>query len=395
MATVTGDIAYDFSGLPNANPWVNADFTDIQNSFIVSSGSLKAGAVAACYTLYTATLPTNDKIRAKIELSNDSSVWFDSLYAIISDASGNGYRVQSNGNQITLSRLDAFSATELVQATGQSYSANSELEVELDVSTGDLEVFLNSTSIITSNDTAHSSGLLSGFGVTWDNSNANGIVSFAGDGYAVAPSNSVIPLDETPEDSAQQSFTTTGLTGPITAATLGGVDILSLLSNTDPETATTYTYDISNTEASTGTARIGETSTLSITATGGTATQDVTIQPKTGWSVVELSGSLRKETDSEGRKDLLKAIDDDLGITTAVGDIVYWNASNNASIGPDGTYTSGLTSAGQFTELVVIQGGTATTPATSEGARFYPYGRGGSTPATKFRRFPWQPFNKA
>lgn len=201
---------------------------------------------------------------------------------------------------------------------------------------------------------------------------------------------SVTQADDTPEDGVQQSFTTTGLSGTITAASLGGVDILPLLSDTDPTTATTYTYNISATEASTGTARINETSTLSVTATGGSPTQDVTIGPITGWGQVTLI------TPDKTANGLIATLEADLGITISAGDSIYWDTANNASVNNQGVYTSDLTSPGQFTELVVIQGGTPTTVATSEGAAFYPYGEsGGITPVTKYRRFPWQQYRKA
>ena len=189
-------------------------------------------------------------------------------------------------------------------------------------------------------------------------------------GYSLGGGITVTQADDTPEDGVQQSFTTTGLSDPMTAASLGGKDILSILSDTDPTTATTYTLDISATEASEGQPRIGETSTLSVTAVEGTATTDVIIQPKTGWAVVTLAGTLNKDANG-----FLATLDSTLGVVSAVGDIIYYDASNNASITAQGVYTSDLTSPGEFTEFVIQQGGSATTVATSEGGAFYPYGQ--------------------
>lgn len=209
-------------------------------------------------------------------------------------------------------------------------------------------------------------------------------------GEAAAGGATVTQADTTPEDGVQQSFTTTGLTGTITAATLGGYDILSLLSDTDPTTATTYTLDISAIEASQGAPRIGQTSTLSITATGGTATTDVVIQPKTGWAEVDLAGTLNKDAGG-----FLALLDSTLGLTSAVGDIIYYANPNGEVITAAGVYTSDLTTAGQNTPFVIQQGGSATTVSTSEGGAFYPYGEAGGSgiPKTKYRRFPWQPWN--
>jgi len=189
------------------------------------------------------------------------------------------------------------------------------------------------------------------------------------------PSSSLTQADTTPEDGVLQSFTTTGLSGSITAATLGGYDILSLLSNTDPTTATTYTLDISAIEASQGAPRIGETSTLIITATGGAPTTDVVIQPATDWTTVTLAGTLDKTANG-----FLATTDTDLGITTAVGDIVYYSNARGESITATGVYTGGSTVAYESSEFIIQQGGSATTTATSEGGAFFPFGTGPVAP---------------
>lgn len=194
-----------------------------------------------------------------------------------------------------------------------------------------------------------------------------------------APSVTIEQADTTPEDGVLQTVTCTGMTGPITAATEGGYDILSLLSGTDPSVAITYTLDISAIEASQGAPRIGQTSTLSFTtATDGAITQDVTIQPKTGWAEVDLAGTLDKTANG-----FLATLDADLGLTSAVGDIIYYDATNNESITATGVYTSDLTTAGQFTEFVIQQGGSATVQSTSEGGAFYPYGEAGGSETNK------------
>lgn len=178
----------------------------------------------------------------------------------------------------------------------------------------------------------------------------------------------VTQTDTTPEDGVQQTLTTSGLTGTPTG-TLAGKALT--LSGTLPNL--TYTLDVSAVEASEGMPRIGETSTVAITGNEGTATTDVVIQPKTGWTRTVLAGTLDKSANG-----FLATLDAQLGVTSAVGDIIYFDASSNAAITATGVYTSDLASAGQKTDFVIQQGGSATTTATSEGGSFYPYGLGGS-----------------
>jgi len=183
-------------------------------------------------------------------------------------------------------------------------------------------------------------------------------------------SGTVTQADTTPEDGTIQSFTTSGMTGPITAATLSGFDILSLLSDTDPTTATTYTLDISAIGASQGAPRIGETSTLSITtATDGAVTTDVTIQPKTGWFVTT-GTSIDTTANGFGA-----TVQTDFGITLADGNLCYMSQADNEALTSAWIYTSDLLLIDEFSDFVIQQGGTATTVSTSEGGAFFPFGQ--------------------
>ena len=187
------------------------------------------------------------------------------------------------------------------------------------------------------------------------------------------PSTSVTQADVTPEDGATQSFTSTGLTGAYTAASVGGYSILAGLSNTDPETASTYTLDVYATDTQTALPRLLDDVTLSVTATGGTATQTLNIQPQTGTGAVKLTSV----TASSFVTLLANA-----GITLAIGDIINWSTANNAVITDAAVYTSDLTAVGQFTRLIVQQGGDATTPATTTSFKYYPFGTGSASTGT-------------
>ena len=229
-----------------------------------------------------------------------------------------------------------------------------------------------------------------------DNGNSGNVISVYAETQAAAPSTSITPTDTTPTDGSLQTITASGMTGPVTAASIGGLDILSSLSSTDPSSPITFTVDVSATEASTGMPRIGETSTISFTtATDGAVTTDVTMQPKANWTTVTLAGTLDKTANG-----FLDALDTDLGVTSAVGDIIYYSNARGEAITATGVYTGGTTVAYQSTEFVFqdVTGASATVAATSEGGQFYPFGEtpsggGGGVPKTKFRRFPWQSWN--
>ena len=192
MTTVTGDIAVNFQALDDANPWTDADYAVISsggtNSFQVLSGVLLPNGSGPTVFRYIGGAPTG-VISAKAELNRDSTLYNDQAGPVIMDASGNGYYIRVNGPACTIRRFDAFvdSGGSVVNPGNQTFSALSTFELTLDPSTGDLEIFLNGVSIGTGNDTTYDTGLAAGAYKVDDNNNAGGIVSFAADGYAAAP----------------------------------------------------------------------------------------------------------------------------------------------------------------------------------------------------------------
>ena len=217
-----------------------------------------------------------------------------------------------------------------------------------------------------------------------DDPSAFTLASTPNDGYGaftivVKPADggaTIVQTDTTPEDGVQQTVTCTGMTGPITAATLGGYDILSLLSGTDPASPITYTLDISSLAEGTNASlpRLGVSLDLVFTtATDGAVTQSgIVIQPKTGWALVELEDTINKDANG-----LIATIEADTGLTVTNADALYYETANNASITVNGVYTSDLTTAGQSTKIILQDGGTS--PATSYSDGFYPYGEAGGS----------------
>lgn len=218
----------------------------------------------------------------------------------------------------------------------------------------DLQVFRNGVQVGSNlTNTTYVSGSV-GYGFVPGNSNGTYIDSIASNGAQTGPT--VTQTDTTPEDGVQQTINMTGLTGPITAASVGGKSILSLLSGTDPTIPVTYTLDIFNGAASGTSPRFKELTNLSITATGGTPTQSLTWQPATGDDVTILAGTLNKDPLS-----LLAEIDTKLGVTTVVTDQIYYATADSTSITATGVLTSDATSI----QMWLLQGGDADNAATS------------------------------
>jgi hypothetical protein len=208
--------------------------------------------------------------------------------------------------------------------------------------------------------------------MSWTNA-ANFSVQVAVVLVAGAAGVSVTQADTTPEDGVQQSFTTANMTGPISAASLGGKDILALLSDTDPTTATTYVLDVSAVIGIEGMPRIGDTSTLSVTGGEAPATQDVVIGPASGWAFTKLAGTLDKT--AGGFLALMEAA---MGVTIVVGDIIYYNNGRGEIVSATGVYTGGSTIPYEGTSFLLQQGGSATSTATTQDGIFYPFGKDAS-----------------
>jgi len=188
---------------------------------------------------------------------------------------------------------------------------------------------------------------------------------------SVPASTSITQTDDTPEDGVEQTVTCTGMTGPITSVTLGGVAVTP--SSTDPSSPFTYTHDISAQTIETNQAqpRIGiPVDLVATTATDGAVSTRVTIGPKTGWALTELEDVLNK--DAQG---LLETLEDSEGITVTNTDAVYYDTSDNANVTVNGVRTSDLTLPGQFSKTILQVG--ATSPALTYSDNYYPYGESG------------------
>ncbi len=176
----------------------------------------------------------------------------------------------------------------------------------------------------------------------------------------------------TPNDGDAVSFTVSNLTGTITVATLAGVDILPILSDTDVEANLSFTVDLyAMASAATGTSlqlpRIGLSSDLYLETSEGVAESTLTYQPKAGWSTVTAT-SPDLSDGSFGH-----SVSQDLGITPQAGDVVYYDTNGNALISPSLNYQSDFTEESEFTPFLYQKTGTSEVGSLSYGAEFYPY----------------------
>ncbi len=185
MATATGDIAINFAPLADVNPYTNADYTPYIATSRIASGVLYtnwAGTSTGLY-LYSGSITPGNVIRAKTEISYANTVFGDSAGPAVANSPGDGYQVRMNGGEVTLQRLAAGVRTQIAIVTGQTYALGDIVELELTVSTGRLEMFLNGGSLGVTTDTTYNTGMQAGIAAEWDNANANGVISFAADGY--------------------------------------------------------------------------------------------------------------------------------------------------------------------------------------------------------------------
>lgn len=151
-------------------------------------------------------------------------------------------------------------------------------------------------------------------------------------------------------DGVQSTISTSGLTGTA-SATIAGKTIA--LSGAFP--TLTYTLALNSVSEATTNPRFDTDQTLNVVGDEGNDDYTIQINVASGWGVTELAGTLDKSAGS-----LLLNMDTSLGVTTAVTDQIYFDATGTTAITAAGSLTTDQTSV----QMYLIQGGTATTPAT-------------------------------
>jgi len=198
MATVTGDVAYDFSAEPNANPWSLADgspgdpFVTRQGTPIIDSNALKSNFNAACFVAYAESLPDQAAFEVKGESVNGSDEFRSTIGCGGLNADGNGYISWVYGTTWRIYRVDAFALTQL--GGGESISRDPldaiGLRYEFSGGTATLTATLegsDTTLVRTDSTSPHNGDLEACWFFGFQNSNADGFRSIAVDGITTGP----------------------------------------------------------------------------------------------------------------------------------------------------------------------------------------------------------------
>ena len=339
MATYTDDFN-------RANGVLSGDWSSaVSTGCKIISNEVNANTSGLCVSALVGETFTDDQT-AEIVIATFSSS--DRVGpAVRMDGSGNGYMLLENGVEVILYRLDTDTPTQL------GYSATTLVGsdvIHLDVTGTTFTASLNGSPLTWAEgydgvDATHSSGA-AGLAYDFGNSNASRMDTFEATGWSGGTS--VTQTDTTPTDNVLQTINSSGLTGNYTAASVGGASILSDLNNVVSTTASTYTQDNFVTVEG-AVSRISEAVDLSVTATGGTATQSLTIGPATGLAVVTLT-SVDRTTGAPDSNMILEI--EATGETVAIGDQFYYETADNTSISVAGIPTSDAVTF----DLVLIQG---------------------------------------
>ena len=282
MATVIGDVEVDFSGLVDANPWVDSDFSGA-SGFRVVSGLLKRNTQTGVFSIfrYTASVPAG-VITAKGEMVRSSGDISDLDGPCIVDSSGNGYYWRAAGGNMRLIKLAAGAdAGTIIFGPTETFASNSEFSLTLDPSDGSLEVFLNGVSKGTVTDTDYNTGMSAGGVKEYTASQDNfGFTSWAADGYAAA--SSVTPSASSYTYNERITFTTTltSLTSATLTDTNGNVFTLTGVTDTGADIpAIAAALDACLTGA------------VTLTVSDGTdsATAAITLDPLDGYTLTTLT----------------------------------------------------------------------------------------------------------
>lgn len=243
MATVTGDVAYDFSAEPNANPWPLADgspgdpFVTRQGTPIIDSNALKSNFSAACFVTYAEALPDQSLFEVKGESVNGSDEFRSTIGCGGLNADGDGYISWVYGTTWRIYKVDAFALTQLGGSESIARDPLDAIGLRYEFSGGTVTL----TATLEGSDTAlvrtdsispHNGDLEVCWFFGFQNSNADGFRSIAVDGIATGPSISSINGGSGIESgSAGNTMTVSGFLAPVAALTVGGL-AMTAVSNT-------------------------------------------------------------------------------------------------------------------------------------------------------------------
>ena len=124
MTTATGDVSRNYAAQANANPWVDADFTNRNGmTAIIASNALKSNLNTNGHYSYTAALPDQNTWHTKGEKVFSSGTFDDHVGVGGITSAGNGYILFVNGNQWRIDKVTAFVHTTIGGGTNITHSA--------------------------------------------------------------------------------------------------------------------------------------------------------------------------------------------------------------------------------------------------------------------------------
>lgn len=352
----------DFSGLANVNPYTPPTEINYLNStsFQIISGTLRPtfGTNGISFLRFNNSATTGI-IAVHVKQNHDQALFSDNSCPALLNASGNGYILEVNGNLIRLRTVVNFviTAGSSIIALDTQYNVDDvfTLSRDLDSVNGDMSIYLNGYLIGTAQDNTYPTGLGGGFIGIWANSNSSGAVSIGFDGLATQTVEITSP-DIVVEGTANQNFNGNGF------GTTQGTGSLILRDKVNIVNAKTLTP--SNWTASQITANIqtGWLQKLSVgvstqvfgipftspnyvleivveTDSGAEAVRDVSVNPPSGWTLLETTIATANTT--EGESVLAYA---------TIQDNMQWLAPNSV-LAQDGVTTVNFTwnSNGTFT----------------------------------------------
>lgn len=250
MATVTGDVVYDFSAAVNEDPWslANGDVSDpfvSRNGMtaIISANALKSDFNVSGFLSYVEAAADQSSFEVKGEIVQGSTYTFDQVGVGGINASGDGYILWVGGTSWRIYKVDSFSLSQLGDTQAVSHSALDVVGMQYSFSSG--EVTLTATRngsptalVRTDSTTPHNGDLQPCWYFNFDNNNSNGFRSIAADGVVTGPQiASINDGSGIVSGSSGNAMVVSGFTGPVTGLTVGGL-AMTAVTNTSGDNYT-------------------------------------------------------------------------------------------------------------------------------------------------------------
>ena len=235
MATATGDIQIDVSGVPNTNPYDAPGVTEFGDPLRVFNGKFRIWDLGG---FITDALPTSDIVSATIEIGNDAGDYFGP--ALI-NSSLNGWYLVCRFDVVSLVPVTAgVGSTDTggsrIISVAQSLIAGDLVTLEFNNSTGLFRVFHNGAEIGSTTNTTYNN-LRAGYIAVTSDYGDTGALSWAATGYAVSGP-SITAADNITDETQPATVTLANNTAAPTAITING----SAATGITDEGAGVYSY---------------------------------------------------------------------------------------------------------------------------------------------------------